>query len=221
MMANDIISQYRSSEAKLDAFRDRQIRYVLATMRKVQVPEEMIPSYEDLDKTFQQKTPFDFYNRAFMNSCMNTGTRAVDIPRPYHMPQIIGRRIADWWYEFLLNTQLSKRNPQPVEIDFCAAILENPAGTLKLNRKESDIPAWCEEHSGLVLGRRQSPETGRCQYKVRSNDGSDMRNQGWYCDIKDPATQFCKHWKQLDHDNQDFWIDTDVVTGTMMGYSFF
>lgn len=103
---------------------------------------------------------------------------------------------------------LNRAEPvQPLSVGICAAMLRDGhayRGYSKPRRGDDDgyhTASDCENHSVLVIGKRPSPKTGKCQLLVQNSWGTD-------CD------GYAPDWIK-DCDQGKVWIDADALTRNM------
>ena len=132
----------------------------------------------------------------------------------------------------LLDAQLAKPNPQPVEISYCAEVLgraDYPGvdrSTASATQCLGNEP-WAGGHASLVIGRRMGNDN-RCQYLIRNSWGVHPTPKSYSLPGGDgqpekishgPGHTYAPQW-EFENGKGDIWVDADALAKSLLGVSY-
>jgi len=95
---------------------------------------------------------------------------------------------------------LSIPNAQPVALNFCANVLQDPEFT---GKKVKGFTPECRPHFALAIGQRRNPETGVCQVLIQNTMGTSCEQE-----LPKQRRVISPRW---DCEGGKYWIDRGAL----------
>ena len=205
--ADRFTSRVAALQAELARSRRQRGQEAMCLLRAMGYPGEFTPPLDVIEKLLEQYNPLVYFEGMLTQGC--GGNHTLALPSSFPSCTTSGTNLTDGAeYVRRIHERLGMPNPQPVEINYCANVLSDPAYRGRTWRKIVYWPASdCRHHSSLVIGRRwkaTSATTGRCQLLVRNSWGTS-------CNFY-PAPVEC--------DSGNIWVDADALAGNISRISY-
>lgn len=188
--------------ARNRVFKAQEIQCYLK--RSVPIEKAQLPSIGLIGELLNQNDPIMFLSQIFKKTCEGHST-AVTVPEVTNVflsaPFVKNRISESNDITKIIQARLSRSNPQPIAISYCAAVLTDQTYKGFERMSSSSLLGWkgdivpksqrpdCGNHASLVIGQRMNG--GKCQFLVRNSWGSSCAGYSWPCQ------------------NGNIWIDSD------------
>ena len=143
---------------------------------------------------FQNNKRIDFYTDVVFPACAGSSVKAVNLPGTREMGLGFASRAK---LKRNIDEVLDSHDPSPITVGYCSGIYhtEDPERMEKASRRRALLPRFfrafdeknCSTHYSLIVGRKRSSKTGKCEYLIRNTMGRDFwtRKSSCLCEKSD------------------------------------
>ena len=154
----------------------------------------VLPDLDTVLNFFKQAKQKGIFKNILAYSCSGNNVRDL-----HDLPEFDDHKLSGSTLDTMkaLASSLKNSKSQPQAVAFCDQLITHDPDYIGINTDGNIIDEKkCEAHSVLLIGKRQNPQNGRCEFLIRNSWGTSCGNMldNWKCE------------------NGNFWIDAEAMS---------